>query len=101
MVASALTKCNNPPIDLHMSQSVRNLRKRNPAPPFGQPRPQAVMDKVGFTVDKIRAAGKVAGTLVTADELPYWLEKGVQFFYVHSDPFLRLGLIGIKKSLGR
>jgi hypothetical protein len=72
-----------------------------PAPSFGQPRPQAVIDKVGFTVDKIRAAGKVAGTLVTADELPYWLEKGVQFFYVHSDPFLRLGLNGIKKSLGR
>jgi hypothetical protein len=71
------------------------------APPFGQPRPQAVIDKVGFTVDKIRAAGKIAGTLVTADELPYWLEKGVQFFYVHSDPFLRLGLNGIKKSLGR
>jgi 4-hydroxy-2-oxoheptanedioate aldolase len=38
---------------------------------------------------------------VTADELPCWLEKGVQFFYVHSDPFLRLGLNGIKKSLGR
>jgi hypothetical protein len=28
-------------------------------------------------------------------------EKGVQFFYVHFDPFLRLGLNGIKKSLGR
>jgi 4-hydroxy-2-oxoheptanedioate aldolase len=72
-----------------------------PAPPFGQPRPQAVIDKVGFTVDKIRAAGKVAGTLVTAEELPYWLEKGVKFFYVHSEPFLRRGLDGIKKSLGR
>jgi len=53
------------------------------------------------TVDKIRAAGKVAGKLVTADELPYWLEKGVQFFYIHSDPFLRLGLNGIKRTLGR
>jgi 4-hydroxy-2-oxoheptanedioate aldolase len=72
-----------------------------PAPPFGQPRPQVVVDKIGFIVDKIRAAGKVAGTLVTANELPHWLEKGVQFFYVHSDPFLRLGLDGIKKSLGR
>ncbi len=72
-----------------------------PAPAFGQPRPQAVIDKVGFAVDKIRAAGKIAGTLVTADELPYWLKKGVQFFYIHSDPFLRLGLNGIKKSLGR
>jgi 2-keto-3-deoxy-L-rhamnonate aldolase RhmA len=72
-----------------------------PAPPFGQPRPQAVMDKVAVAVDKIRAAGKVAGTLVTADELPHWLAKGVQFFYVHSDPFLRLGMNGIRKTLGR
>jgi 2-keto-3-deoxy-L-rhamnonate aldolase RhmA len=72
-----------------------------PAPPFGQPRPQAVIDKVGYAVEKIRAAGKVAGTLVTADEMPYWLEKGVQFFYVHSDPFLRIGMNGIKKTLGR
>ena len=66
-----------------------------------RPAPQAVIDKVGFTVDKIRAAGKIAGTLVTADELPCWRKKGVQFFYIHSDPFLRLGLNGIKKSLGR
>jgi len=61
-----------------------------PAPPFGQPRPPAVIDKVGFTVDKIRAAGKVAGTLVTADELPYGLEKGLQFFYAHSAPSFAL-----------
>jgi 4-hydroxy-2-oxoheptanedioate aldolase len=72
-----------------------------PAPPFGQPRPQAVIDKVSFTVDKIRAAGRIAGTPVTVDELPYWLEWGVQFFYIHSDPFLRLGLNGIKRTLGR
>jgi 2-keto-3-deoxy-L-rhamnonate aldolase RhmA len=72
-----------------------------PAPPFGQPRPPAVMDKVAVAVDKIRAAGKVAGTLVTADELPHWLAKGVQFFYIHSDPFLRLGMNGIGKALGR
>src|SRR6266404_8252361 len=72
-----------------------------PVPPFGQPRPQAVIDKVGFTVEKIRAAGRIAGTLVTADELPYWLEKGLQFFHIHSDPFLRLGLNGIKRTLGR
>jgi 2-keto-3-deoxy-L-rhamnonate aldolase RhmA len=72
-----------------------------PAPSFGQPRPQPVIDKVGFAVGKIRAAGKIAGTLVTADELPYWLERGVQYFYLHSDPFLRIGLNGIKKALGR
>jgi 4-hydroxy-2-oxoheptanedioate aldolase len=45
-----------------------------------RPAPQAVIDKVGFAVDKIGAAGKIAGTLVTADELPCWRKKGVQFF---------------------
>jgi hypothetical protein len=56
-----------------------------------RPAPAAsVIDKVGFTADKIRAAGKVAGTLVTADELPYGLEKGLQFFYVHSAPSVAL-----------
>jgi 4-hydroxy-2-oxoheptanedioate aldolase len=72
-----------------------------PAPPFGEPRPAVVMEKVAVAVEKIRAAGKIAGTLATADELPHWLEKGVQFFYMHSDPFLRLGMNGIKKTLCR
>jgi 2-keto-3-deoxy-L-rhamnonate aldolase RhmA len=71
-----------------------------PAPPFGQSRPQAVIDKVAFAVGKIRAAGKISGTLVTVDDLPYWLEKGVQFFYIHSDPFLRIGLNAINNTLG-
>jgi 2-keto-3-deoxy-L-rhamnonate aldolase RhmA len=71
-----------------------------PAPPFGQPRPQAVTERVGFAVKKIRAAGKIAGTLVTADELPSWLEHGVRYFYIHSDPFLRVGLAGVRKLLG-
>ena len=70
-----------------------------PAPAFGQPRPQAVMERVAFAVTKIRAAGKVAGTLVTSDELPSWLERGVKYFYIHSDPFLRIGLAGVKKCL--
>jgi 2-keto-3-deoxy-L-rhamnonate aldolase RhmA len=72
-----------------------------PAPPFGQPRPQAVMERVGYAVRKICAAGKVAGTLVTSDELPSLLQQGVRYFYIHSDPFLRVGLAGIKKLLAR
>jgi len=64
-------------------------------------RPQAVVDRVAYAVKKIRAAGKVAGTLVTSDELPSWLEHGVRYFYVHSDPFLRVGLAGVKKMLVR
>ncbi|WFU83581.1 aldolase/citrate lyase family protein [Bradyrhizobium sp. CIAT3101] len=72
-----------------------------PAPAFGEPRPQAVIDRVEFAVKKICAAGKIAGTLVTSDELPFWLGRGVKYFYIHSDPFLRIGLAGIKKALGR
>jgi 4-hydroxy-2-oxoheptanedioate aldolase len=59
------------------------------------------MERVAYAVHKIRDAGKIAGTLVTADEMPYWLEKGVQYFYVHSDPFLRIGMNGIKSILRR
>jgi 4-hydroxy-2-oxoheptanedioate aldolase len=72
-----------------------------PAPPFGEPRPQAVVERVDLAVRKIRAAGKVAGTLVTSDELPFWRDRGVKYFYIHSDPFLRIGLAGIKTLLGR
>lgn len=64
----------------------------SPAPPFGEPRPDFVMEKVAVAVDKIRAVGKFAGTLATLDEIPHWRGKGVQFFHVHSDPFLRRGL---------
>ncbi|CVI55332.1 aldolase/citrate lyase family protein [Agrobacterium leguminum] len=70
-----------------------------PAPPFGEPRPDVVTEKVAIAVDKIRAAGKIAGTLATLDEMPHWRERGVQFFYVHSDPFLRRGLAAVKKAL--
>jgi 4-hydroxy-2-oxoheptanedioate aldolase len=72
-----------------------------PAPPFGEPRPSEVREKVAVAVRKIRSAGKIAGTLVTADELPHWLEQGVQFFYIHSDPFLRRGLAAITQTLSR
>jgi len=70
-----------------------------PAPPFGQARPVEVREKVGEAVRKIRSTGKVAGTLVTADELPGWRERGVQFFYIHSDPFLRRGITAIRQML--
>ena len=49
---------------------------------------------------KSAVAGKIAGTLVTADELPYWLKKGSAALLQPSDPFPRLGLNGIKRLLG-
>jgi hypothetical protein len=64
-------------------------------------RPQAVRERVDFAVGKICAPGKVAGTLVTSVVLPFWLERDVRYFYVHSDPFVRLGLANVRKILGR
>ncbi|NTB39201.1 2,4-dihydroxyhept-2-ene-1,7-dioic acid aldolase, partial [Agrobacterium tumefaciens] len=61
--------------------------------------PAVVMDKVAEAVEKIRAAGRIAGTLATLEEIPHWRERGVQFFYVHSDPFLRRGLTAVKSAL--
>lgn len=70
-----------------------------PAPPFGEPRPQAVRDKLGEAIAKIRQSGRVPGTLVSLSELPYWREQGVQFFYVHSDPFFRRGMADLTSML--
>lgn len=48
-----------------------------PASLFGEPCPAVVMAKVAEAVDKIRAAGKIAGTLGKLDEIPHWREWGV------------------------
>jgi 4-hydroxy-2-oxoheptanedioate aldolase len=63
-----------------------------PSVPLGEERPQVVQDAIADGVRRIRAAGKVAGTLVFEHEMERWAKRGVQFFYVHSDPFLRTGL---------
>lgn len=71
-----------------LSQSMGYL----PSVPLGEERPQPVQDTVVAAVAKIRAAGKIAGTLVFEHEMERWVHAGVQFFYIHSDPFLRLGI---------
>jgi 4-hydroxy-2-oxoheptanedioate aldolase len=76
-----------------LSQSMGYL----PSVPFGEERPQLVQDAVAGAVAKIRAAGKIAGTLVFEHEMERWAQAGVQFFYVHSDPFLRTGLARMRK----
>lgn len=76
-----------------LSQSMGYL----PSVPFGEERPQAVQDAVAGAVAKIRAAGKIAGTLVFEHEMERWAKAGVQFFYVHSDPFLRTGLARMRR----
>ncbi len=70
-----------------------------PSVPVGELRPADVIERVGYAVDKIRAAGKIAGTLATLDEIPHWKKAGVQYFYIHSDPFLREGIRKAKEIL--
>jgi 2-keto-3-deoxy-L-rhamnonate aldolase RhmA len=71
-----------------LSQSMGYL----PSVPLGNERPQAVQEAVAGAAAKLRSAGKVAGTLVFEHEMARREAAGVQFFYVHSDAFLRTGL---------
>ena len=48
-----------------------------------------VLDLVDSTLARIRAAGKVAGTLVIEDDIEHWSRCGAQLLYYHIDPFLR------------
>ena len=68
-----------------LSQSMGYL----PSVPRGQPRPREVLDLVESTLARIRAAGKVAGTLVIEDDIEHWSRYGAQLLYCHIDPFLR------------
>jgi len=67
-----------------------------PSVPLGEERPREVQEAIAAGVRRIRAAGKIAGTLVFEHEMVRWSHSGVQFFYVHSDPFLRSGLARMK-----
>jgi len=60
-----------------------------PAVPRGQSRPRDVLDLVETTLTRIRAAGKVAGTLVIEEDIAHWSRFGAQLLYCHVDPFLR------------
>ena len=71
-----------------------------PSVPLGEERPQQLQDVGAGAVRKNRAAGKVAGTLVFKHEMQRWAKAGVQFFYIHSDLFLREGLRQ-KRSLAK
>src|SRR5260221_2026448 len=68
-----------------LSQSMGYL----PSVPRGQPRPRQVLDLVASTLARVRAAGKIAGTLVIEEDIEHWSRCGAQLLYCHIDPFLR------------
>jgi len=64
----------------------------SPSVAAGARRPQAVLDRVEQTLRRIRSAGKVAGTLVVADDVAHWVSVGAQLLYYHADPFVETGV---------
>lgn len=68
----------------------------SPALAPGQARPPRVVAAIEHVFWTVRAAGKVCGTLVNADDIGHWTRLGAQFLYIHSDPFLRGGFKAIK-----
>jgi 2-keto-3-deoxy-L-rhamnonate aldolase RhmA len=50
------------------------------------PRPREVLDLVESTLARIRAAGKIAGTLVIEEDIEHWSRCGAQLLHCHIDP---------------
>jgi 2-keto-3-deoxy-L-rhamnonate aldolase RhmA len=77
-----------------LSQSMGYL----PAVAAGKRRPQPVLDLVDQTLQRIRAAGKVAGTLVVRHDVAHLVSVGAQLLYYHADPFVTEG-VGVMRQL--
>jgi 4-hydroxy-2-oxoheptanedioate aldolase len=58
----------------------------------GERRPADVVKAVDATLGKIRAAGKVAGTLVLKQDAAHLVAAGAQLLYYHADPFVVEGV---------
>lgn len=65
----------------------------------GQSRPREVVERIEHVFRTVRAAGKVAGTLVNSDDIGHWTAKGGQYLYIHSDPFLKSGIETVKRLM--
>jgi 4-hydroxy-2-oxoheptanedioate aldolase len=55
---------------------------------YRRPEVLAVIEEV---LARVRAAGRAAGCLVTADDLEHWMDRGVTMLYGHVDELMALG----------
>jgi 2-keto-3-deoxy-L-rhamnonate aldolase RhmA len=69
----------------------------SPAVPPGKRRPQPVLDLVDQTLQRIRTAGKVAGTLVVRQDVEHLVSVGAQLLYYHADPFVADGVSSMRQ----
>ena len=63
----------------------------------GQRRAQPALDLVDETLRRIRAAGKIAGTLVVRQDVEHLVSVGAQLLYYHADPFVVEGVGAMRK----
>jgi len=64
----------------------------SPSVATGKRRAQPVLDLVDDTLRRIRAAGKIAGTLVVRQDVQHLVSMGAQLLYYHADPFVVEGV---------
>jgi 4-hydroxy-2-oxoheptanedioate aldolase len=64
----------------------------SPSVPPGGRRAQDVLDVVDQTLQRIRAAGKRAGTLAVKHDAAHLVAQGAQLIYYHADPFVVEGV---------
>lgn len=69
----------------------------SPAVPAGGRREQEVLDVVDRTLQRIRAAGKWAGTLVVRQDVTRLVAQGAQLLYYHADPFVADGVTAMRE----
>ena len=64
----------------------------SPSLPFDEQRPPEVVEAIEHVFAKVKDAGLATGTLVREVDISRWTERGGQFLYIHSDPFLKAGM---------
>ena len=69
----------------------------SPAVAPGKRRPQPALDLVDETLRRIRAAGKIAGTLVVKQDVQHLVSVGAQLLYYHADPFVNEGVAAMRQ----
>lgn len=69
----------------------------SPAVAPGKRRAQPVLDLVDQTLGRIRAAGKVAGTLAVRHDVAHLVSAGAQLIYYHADPFVAEGVSAMRQ----
>lgn len=73
----------------------------SPGVPAGGRRAQEVLDLVDKTLQRIRTAGKAAGTLAVKQDVAHLVDQGAQLIYYHADPFVVDGVTAMRELASR